>query len=142
MSPAPAPRVAEGVPPYSPLRSRRGSDLGRDGESAAARHLAALGCRILRRRYRTRAGEVDLIVEERGTLVFVEVKARSSLGCGRPSEAVDRRKRSRIARAAALYLLEEGGPDRPCRFDVVEVLERPDGGLCPFWIRDAFRAGE
>src|SRR5439155_14493815 len=96
---APFPRFALGE---RPSFYRRRAGLGRTGEAAAARHLAARGFRILETRFRTRAGEIDLVAEEAGTLVFVEVKARCSLFCGRPSEAVDARKRARLIRAAEL----------------------------------------
>ncbi|HEU4402869.1 MAG TPA: YraN family protein [Candidatus Polarisedimenticolia bacterium] len=131
--------VAEGAPPGSRRPDPR-HDLGRRGEAAAARHLEALGLRILARGVRTRAGEIDLVAEEGGTLVFVEVKTRSSLAWGRPSEAVDRRKRERLTRAAAVFLIGLDGPEPPCRFDVAEVVERPDGVLQVALIRDAFQA--
>ena len=115
-------------------------DLGRRGEEAAAEHLEALGYRIVTRRFRTRAGEIDLVAEEAGTLVFVEVKARGSLACGRPADFVDGRKRGRLLRAAAAFLQRRGGPDRPCRFDVVEILAPPGGHLRVHLIRDAFQA--
>lgn len=114
--------------------------LGRRGEETAGRHLISLGYRILERRYRTRAGEIDFIAREGETLVFVEVKARSSLACGRPSEAVDGRKRGRLARAASLYLARRGGPEVPCRFDVVEVLQEPGAAPRVRLIRNAFEA--
>jgi putative endonuclease len=126
-------RVAEGRPGSAP------PDRGRRGEEAAARRLEALGFRILERRFRTRAGEIDLVAEEGGTLVFIEVKARASLAGGRPSEAVDHRKRERLRRAAAVYLVLRGRPDCPCRFDVVEVLDPPGGNLRVHLIRDAFQ---
>jgi putative endonuclease len=124
--------IREKRPPY-----RRRAALGRSGEAAAGSHLESLGYRILQRRYRTPAGEIDLVAEDDGTLVFVEVKTRSSLGCGRPAEAVDRRKRVRLRRAAALYLLRKREV-RPCRFDVVEVFETPQGELLASLIRGAF----
>jgi putative endonuclease len=77
---------------------------------------------------------------EGGTLVFVEVKSRGSLACGRPAEAVDGRKRARLVRAAAWYLAGRPEPDHPCRFDVVEVLEESPGRLRLHLIRDAFQA--
>ncbi len=120
-------------------RSAGRLDLGRRGEEAAGRHLETLGCRIIERGYRTRAGEIDFIVRDSGAIVFVEVKTRSSLSCGRPAEAVDARKRARIARAAALYLARFGGPEVACRFDVVEVIEGPAGALAVRLIRDAFQ---
>ncbi len=132
-------RLAEETPPYSP-RDGGHIRLGRRGEEAAGRYLVSVGYRILERRYRTRAGEIDFIAEEGDTLVFVEVKTRSSLSFGRPAEAVDARKRSRIACAASLYLARRAAADRSCRFDVVEVLESP--GVAPRirLIRDAFES--
>ncbi len=131
---APARALSERRPHYSGAGA-----LGARGEEAAARHLESLGYRILERRFRTRAGEIDLVAEEEDTLVFVEVKSRPALGFGRPSEAVDARKRGRLARAAAIYLMLRGLPDRPCRFDVLEVLTTADGGLRCLLIRDAFQ---
>ena len=141
----PADRLAEDPPPYrgNPGRGTGASGhigLGERGEEAAARHLLSLGYIILERRFRTRAGEIDLVARDGDTLVFVEVKARTSLACGRPAEAVDGRKRGRIVRAASLYLARHGGGEAPCRFDVVEVLIEP--GLSPRLrlIRNAFEA--
>ena len=134
----PAVRLGEERPPYAP-RSARHIRLGRRGEEAAERYLVSLGYRILERRYRTRTAEIDFIAEEGDTLVFVEVKTRSSLSCGAPAEAVDARKRARIARAAALYLARCGGADVACRFDVVEVIEGTAGALSVRLIRDAFQ---
>ena len=112
--------------------------LGSEGEEAAARHLASLGYTVLARRFRTRRGEIDLVAQDGDTLVFVEVKSRSAAGFGRPAEAVDARKRSRLRRAAEVYLLRHGGGDRPCRFDVLEVFRSPRGDLHCALIRDAF----
>lgn len=138
-------RLAEDPPPYAGGPGRRAGASGRPslgdrGEEAAARHLQALGYVVLERRYRTRAGEIDLIARDGDTLVFVEVKARSSLACGRPSEAIDWRKRGRIARAASLYLARRGGCESPCRFDVVEVLEEPGSAPRVRLIRNAFES--
>jgi putative endonuclease len=132
--------VAEEGPPFF---RRRGHHirLGRRGEEAAERHLESRGYRVLERRYRTRAGEIDFIAVDGPTLVFVEVKTRSSLTFGRPAEAVGPRKRARIAAAASLYLAFRGGAERPCRFDVVEVVEDAGGTHRVRLIRDAFEAG-
>ena len=142
---APAGRLAEDPPAYAAgPGSRTGAGghtaLGRRGEETAGRHLVSAGYRILERRYRTRAGEIDFIAQDGDTLVFVEVKTRSSLACGRPAEAVDGRKRGRIARAASLYLARRGGPEASCRFDVVEVLEEPGSASRVRLIRNAFEA--
>ena len=136
----PAVRLAEERPPYA-ARSARHLRLGRRGEEVAERYLVSLGYRILERRYRTRTAEIDMIAEDGDTLVFVEVKTRSSLAFGRPAEAVDGRKRARIAGAATVYLARRGAAARSCRFDVVEVLEAEAAPPRIRLIRDAFEAG-
>ena len=96
--------------------------IGEIGERAAERALRQAGGRVLARNYRTKYGEIDLIVLFSGTVAFVEVKARSGDGHGTPSEAVDKAKQARIARAAMLYLAENPEYERRARFDVVEVF--------------------
>ena len=115
-----------------PRRNRRA--LGTHYEELAAGYLGEQGLRILERNYRTRFGEIDLVAEDAGTLVFVEVKYRSSTGKGAPEEAVGRGKQAVIRKQALAYMAEKGLNDlTPCRFDVVAVL-----GDCVRWIRNAF----
>lgn len=103
--------------------------LGALGEEAAARWYARHGYRVLSRNWRCRDGELDLVVEGRGVLVFCEVKARSGTGFGAPAEAVDDRKQRRLRRLAAAWLSEASGGrrrrSRSMRFDVASVLWRP-----------------
>ncbi len=99
-------------------------ELGREGEVLAARLLTGKGYRILTRNYRARGGEVDLVCQDGDTLVFVEVKTRSAGSLGRPDQAVTGVKRGRLVRAAAAFLSEHDGWERPCRFDVVAVVDR------------------
>ena len=89
------------------------------GEQAAADYLTARGYTIVTRNYRTRWGEIDLIVQDDRYLVFVEVKLRKDRD-GAPF-AVDAAKQRRISRAAVVYLAEHGLLGRPARFDVVSV---------------------
>ena len=124
--------LAEPTPPYR-------TALGPAGEAAAARHLEARGWRILERGYRTRAGEIDLIADDHGVLVFVEVKSRRGVHCGRPAEAVGARKRAHIVRVAQIYLMQRGGAEAACRFDVVEVMALPGGTWRIHHLRDAFQ---
>jgi len=115
------------------------TDLGLRAEEWTARLLERRGYQILDRRYRTRAGEIDLVARDGETIVFIEVKARGSVGCGPPAEAVDGRKRGRLARAAGHYLASRGATESPCRFDVVEVILDAAGRPTARIIRDAFQ---
>lgn len=122
------------------FRDRR-HRLGWDGERLAARHLRREGMKLLLSRYRCRWGEVDWVVRDRDTLVFVEVKTRQSELFGNPSEAVTRAKQKRMSRVALDYLQKLGNPEIPLRFDIVEVTIRPEGFQCHH-IRDAFPCSE
>lgn len=109
------------------------------GEDAAADFLYRKGLRLLERNYRCPAGEVDLIVEERGTIVFVEVKARSPESRFAPEEAVDGTKQERL-RAAARYYLKAWRDAGPLRFDIVSVFLDKRGSVSAIeHHEDAFR---
>lgn len=95
--------------------------LGRRGEYAARRYLRRNGYRILYHSYSCPMGEIDLIVSQGEQIVFVEVKTRTSAEHGEPWEAVDRRKRRQITRAAVHFLKEYQLTDRAVRFDVVAI---------------------
>jgi putative endonuclease len=109
--------------------------FGKAAELAAESFLAGKGYRILARGWRTRMGEVDLIARDGGTVVFVEVKARSSGLFGPAEAAVDRRKQGRIVRASLAYLQRERLDGVPVRFDVVAL----QGGEIRH-VQDAFAA--
>lgn len=95
--------------------------------------------RIVARRFRCRAGEIDLVAREGEVVVFVEVKTRSRARHGRPAESVTARKQARLGRVALFFLTRHGLLDATSRFDVVEVLPGPDGTLGVRHIPDAFR---
>jgi len=99
---------------------------GRAAEEAAAALLQQQGWQILRRNYRTRRGEIDLIARDGATIVFVEVKARCA-GETSSLEAVDARKRRRIVRAALEFLASRRLRGVAVRFDVVTVVLGCDG---------------
>ena len=94
--------------------------LGFFYELRAARFVRARGGKVLARRYRARGGEIDLIVREGETVVFVEVKARPDAPLGTGVAAVTGDKRRRVRRAAGAYLQEKGWQDKPCRYDILE----------------------
>ena len=107
--------------------------LGEEGERLASRYLEERGYRILARRWRGAGREIDLIAEERGTLVFAEVRMRGPGGFGGAAESVTAAKRARLIAAARLYLTRH--PDAACRFDVF-LVDGPPRHVQ--WIRNAF----
>jgi putative endonuclease len=94
---------------------------GRKGEEKAAAFLRLKGYRIIERNYRVGQGEIDLIVQRGGRLVFVEVKTRRGKAQGSPLEAVSPHKVKRLCSAAAFYLAQHARAPRDCRFDVVTI---------------------
>lgn len=94
---------------------------GLAGEEAAEQYLLAQGLQLLARRYRAGTGELDLVMQEEETLVFVEVKYRPHAGRGFGLQAVTPAKQRRMASAAAAYLMEHHAFGRSIRFDVVEI---------------------
>jgi putative endonuclease len=96
--------------------------LGKFGEDLAAAELERRGYAIVARRYRTRCGEIDIVADDRGTLVFVEVKCRADAEFGTAAEAVTPWKQRQLARMARVYLLDTRSSGRPCRFDVVAIM--------------------
>ena len=95
------------------------------------------GYTILARNYRQRVGEIDLVAQDGGCIVFVEVKFRKSLSHGYPREAVGYTKQRRIINTALHYITSRGLAERDMRFDVVEVLEQ-HGRLYASHIENAF----
>jgi putative endonuclease len=95
--------------------------LGIIGEELAATELTARGYAVVARRYRTRHGEIDLVCEHDGTIVFVEVRARASAEFGRAAESVTDAKKRKVSAMAVDYLARNEIANRPCRFDVVAV---------------------
>ena len=115
--------------------------LGRRGENAAARHLRRLGYVIVARGARDPVGELDLVAVDGRTVVFVEVKTRTSHDAGHPAEAVNDEKQRRMTRLALAYLKRHDLLECRSRFDIVAVTW-PDGAKRPTieHFKDAFEA--
>jgi putative endonuclease len=114
---------------------RRGStrETG-DAKEALARHfLEQHGLRHVAHNVRCRRGEIDLVMRDAQTLVFIEVRYRRSERFGGAAASVDRRKQARLT-AAAGFFLQRYPSDLPCRFDVVAI----GAGDQVQWIRNAF----
>jgi putative endonuclease len=108
----------------------------RNGEAAEARALDWLrqqGLEPVTRNYRCKVGEIDLVMREGDSLVFVEVRYRSHPGFGSAAESVTLRKQQRLQRAASHYL-QRLRKTPPCRFDIIGI--DADGAV--EWIRNAF----
>jgi putative endonuclease len=95
--------------------------FGQASEMQAELFLMAKGYRILDRNVRTRLGELDLVADDHGVVVFVEVKGRTTDAFGGALLAVDHRKRVKLTKLAAQYLAQRHWSDKVCRFDVVLV---------------------
>ena len=111
---------------------------GHSAEQAACEHLLGRGLTLIERNYRTPHGEIDLIMRDAGTLVFVEVRFRRSRDFGGPAESVDRRKQAKLRASALQYLQQHrGAAKQPCRFDVVALSGAP-GQEQIKWLTNAF----
>lgn len=96
--------------------------LGERGETAACGFLKGRGYEILKKNYKCKLGEIDVIARRRGRLAFVEIKTRTNARFGAPQEAVDLRKQTKIFKVAQWYLKEKKMEKTPIAFDVVAVL--------------------
>lgn len=114
------------------------SQTGQAAESAACLYLEHQGLTLQARNYRSPFGEIDLIMRDRDTLVFVEVRQRRSTYFGTPAETVDTRKQARLRATAEHYLQRHPRESqKPCRFDIVAITQDgPDRKI--EWLRNAF----
>ncbi|MBI4395692.1 MAG: YraN family protein [Elusimicrobia bacterium] len=111
-------------PPCSPSVNFN-IEKGRDGEDRARSYLESKGYRFLCANYRTRLGELDLVMRHKDTIVFVEVKARRDASFGAPQEAVTFAKQRKMIRVGLEYAKARRCQGTPFRFDVVALT--PDG---------------
>ena len=109
-------------------------ESGKQAENLAADFLQRQGLRLVERNYRCRMGEIDLIMDDLATRVFVEVRLRRNRNFGGAAESITQGKQGRLIRAAQHYL-QQLPKQPPCRFDAV-LLD----GLKIEWIKDAFSA--
>ena len=115
-------------------------DIGRQAENAACHYLEAQGLSLIARNYLCPRGEIDLIMQDKNTTVFVEVRYRRNSRFGSGAESVDRRKQDKLLATAAHYLQQNPKAAKgACRFDVISMnavseIQKLD------WIPDAFQA--
>jgi putative endonuclease len=96
--------------------------IGEIGERFAEKYLIDLGFELVERNHRNKLGEIDLVMRDGETLVFVEVKAKVGEEMGRPEEMVNKSKLKQVTRVAQIYVLENGLDDALLRLDVVAVV--------------------
>jgi len=105
------------------MEDHKNLNLGKKGEEVAAEYLKKKGYRILTQNFRVKGGELDIVAEKNGEIVFVEVRARSSNAIVSPAESITQEKRRRLRRAAEIFLVSKGLDLHPCRFDFIFVVK-------------------
>ena len=125
--------------PAEPLDRRARGDAV---ETAALHHLQAHGLQLLARNAQSRGGELDLVMRDASSVVFVEVRYRASAGFGGSAMSVDANKRRKLVHAAQVWLSQHPHyAQAACRFDVIAASGVPTAPQLD-WLRDAFRADE
>ncbi|MEW6661234.1 MAG: YraN family protein [Bacillota bacterium] len=104
-------------------------NLGKLGEDYAFERLKKMGYRILHQNYRCPMGELDMIAEQDDSLVFIEVRTKSSNRYGTPAESITRKKQAKLRQMAMVYLSNHRLFGKTCRFDVV-CVEVDRAGQC------------
>lgn len=114
-------------------------EIGKDAEVQAERFLHQQGLRTLARNARCRLGEIDLVMQDGDTLVFVEVRKRRHRGYGGAAQSVDQNKQRKLTLTARYLLARHPHWSLlPCRFDVI-AYEADSARQGPLWYKDAFR---
>jgi putative endonuclease len=115
---------------------------GRTAERLASEYLKEKGLRLLECNYRTKAGEIDLIMQDDEEIVFVEVRLRNNPHFGNAIDTIDQRKQQKIIITATHYLSQKNLIDKVnCRFDVIGI-SYPQTKAVIEWIQDAFPADD
>ena len=121
------------MPPASP------SHTGQAAENQALEYLQGHGLKLIARNWRCKGGELDLVMLDADTVVFVEVRYRLHAAFGGALASIDGRKQKRLVHAASLFLLKEPQwGNHPCRFDVVALQGSHHAGKPLQWLKNAF----
>lgn len=115
----------------------RSAQPGNDSEQLARQYLEQRGLRTLATNYRSRWGELDIVMQDGAQIVFVEVRFRSDKRFGGAAASVTRSKQERLLRTAAVFLEQRALAHRPVRFDIVAI----SGSNSVDWLVDAFGQG-
>ncbi|WP_455235389.1 YraN family protein [Thiogranum longum] len=112
---------------------------GENAETLAHRYLEKRGLQLLHRNFRCKGGEIDLVMRDGDSLVFVEVRYRRRTNFGRAAETVSQIKQARIIHCARYYVCQHQSWNAPARFDVVSIEGSTDAPRIE-WFRDAFQS--
>ncbi len=113
---------------------------GQIAEDVACKHLQQRGLKLIDRNYRCRVGEIDLIMQDADSLVFVEVRYRQNSGFGNGAESVTFNKQNKLIKTAYYYLQQRKiNSNINCRFDVVSITSQEQIAAVD-WIKNAFSA--
>ncbi|MBI3562691.1 MAG: YraN family protein [Gammaproteobacteria bacterium] len=118
---------------------RNTQDIGNQAEALALQYLTAQGLTLVTRNFRTKSGEIDLIMRDGDSTVFIEVRSRQKNSLVNSLESIDHHKQRKLIRSAQYYL--KATPtlaNQPARFDVVAVTRHLDE-FHTDWIKDAFQ---
>jgi len=113
-------------------------DIGAQAEDLALKYLQQQGLSVVNRNYHCRRGEIDLIMVDTNTLVFIEVRYRKSATFGSALESVNHTKQKRIIHTAQLYLQQQTSSLNNYRFDVIAISSNQSKPEIT-WIKDAFQ---
>lgn len=121
------------------MQSGTRQQAGREAEAYALQHLQQHGLRLITQNWTCRRGELDLVMLDGDTVVFVEVRYRRHAGWGGALESVDFRKQEKLTLAAQSFLQKESRwADAPCRFDVIAINGDPGTAPPLNWLKNAF----
>lgn len=111
--------------------------IGKNAENLAQDYLHQQGLDFITANYKCKSGEIDLIMQDCDTLVFIEVKYRKACNYGNGVDTVTKAKQRKIIRTASYYLITNNLFDKvPCRFDVIAFSGNANSEIQ--WIKDAF----
>ena len=115
------------------------AEFGRMAEDLALRYLQKHNMTLLERNFRSRFGEIDLIMQENNTIIFVEVRARKNTAFLHPAETVDYSKRNKIRKTSQVFMQKTSAGNRyDWRFDVITLIGRKENEMQIDWIKSAF----
>ncbi|MBF0407485.1 MAG: YraN family protein [Candidatus Riflebacteria bacterium] len=116
-------------------------ETGKKAEDIAAEHLEMLGYRIIKRNFRIKTSEIDIIALDKDYLVFIEVRSKNETVCGHPFETISPGKQKKIISAARFFLMKNPEFSKHfCRFDAIALVKISDDKNCLIeHIKDAFQ---